>query len=99
MPKYHFTHAGKYSAHPSSAVLPVASCHRAIPSFNTYLKNAPTAMAHSRMTPYRAPPTVAATTSPDPIPVAATTRPGPASFQTLTDGLASDTFPPESRHA
>src|SRR6187397_390554 len=90
MPKYHLTHAGRYSAHPSSAVFPVASCHRAMPSFSTYLKNAPTAIAQSRMTPYRAPPTVAATTSPDPMPVAATTRPGPASLRKLSDAGRRD---------
>lgn len=33
--------------------------------------------------PYRAPPTVAETTSPEPMPVAATMRPGPASLRTL----------------
>ena len=40
-------------------------------------------MAHRSTMPYRAPPTVAETTSPDPIPVAATMRPGPASLRTL----------------
>ena len=42
-------------------------------------KNAPIAIVHSSTTPYEAPPTVADTTSPEPIPVAATIKPGPAS--------------------
>src|SRR4051812_37189319 len=63
-----------------------------MPSLNTNLKNAPAAIAHNNTTPYLAPPTVADTTSPEPMPVAATTRPGPASLRKLTDGReVSDT--------
>jgi hypothetical protein len=83
------THAGRYSAQPSMTVLPVASCQRAIPSVSTNLKKAPSATPQSRMTPYLAPPTVAETTSPDPMPAAATISPGPASLSRLTVGVVS----------
>src|SRR6185436_4860504 len=84
-----FTHAGRCSAHPSTTVVPVASCQRAMPSVSTNLKNAPRATPHNSTTPYLAPPTVADTTSPDPMPAAATIRPGPASLSRLKDGAGS----------
>src|ERR1051326_8903364 len=62
---------------------PLASCHRAIPSFKTHFNKAPMAIAHSRMRPYLAPPTVEAMMSPAPMPDAATINPGPIILRTL----------------
>jgi hypothetical protein len=61
----------------SITVLPVASCHRAMPSLRTHLRTTQARRAQTSVVPNRAPVTVAVTTSPAPMPAAATSRPGP----------------------
>jgi hypothetical protein len=76
-PKYHCTHRGRCVDQPSNAVVSVASCHRAMPSFSTALRPAASATTHSSARPCRDAANVEATMSPAPIPAAATSRPGP----------------------
>jgi hypothetical protein len=75
--KYHRTQRGRWVHQPSTAVVPVASCQRAMPSFSTALRKAARTTTQTSARPCREAAMVADTMSPAPIPAAATSRPGP----------------------
>ena len=63
---------------PSSKVVPVASCHRAIPSVTEYFIRTPRITAHKTAGPRMLPTREPVAKSPPPNPVAAKSRPGPS---------------------